>query len=138
MLILIIGTIPNKGQNVILDDDGEELTPHGSVENLFTSKQDNIDSLTNNESTAARCYHVDNKVQSRISNAGEKSNLNQSNTPINVCSQPIAQLRRSTSMSCSSPGNGISTKTVTFTLPVTESSPVRIYVILFNVFPPIW
>ena len=120
-----------------MDDDGEELTPHGSVENLFTSTQNNISSLTNNGSNAVHCYHIDNKGQCRSSNTAEDSNLNQSNTPVNVCSQPIAQLRRSTSMSCSSPGSGISTKTVTFTLPITESSPVRIHFILFYAIPPV-
>ena len=124
-VLIILGTIIDKGRAIALDDDGEELTPHGSVENLFISSDVNLGTVTNDEPNIVPNYNLDNTLQhcKETVNPNTLYKSNVSKIPINA---PTTQLRRSTSMSCSSQGNGMSTKTVSFTLPVTETKSVRL------------
>ena len=109
--------MPDKSQNAVLDEDGEELTPHGSVENLYIPNDKsfhrsplNTSGLQNSNNSKTGQYQ--RSISHQINTTSGENPMNQNH---------ITQLRRSTSMSNPSPGGQISsTKTVTFTLPMNE------------------
>ena len=124
-IIFIDTRLPRKDDNIALDEDGEELTPHGSVENLFVSTEAAKGSVFSRGPNSIPNQPIDNNKESICKETGAHKAFWQSN--IGSCSgnQPITQIRRSTSMSTPSPSSGLSAKTVTFTLPDTETKSVR-------------
>ena len=126
--------MPEKCQNVVLDDDGEELTPHGSVENLYIPTGKNIQSLPINGSTISPPYSMEGKVGPSNDNGTGNGVPNQSSSS-QAENLIHTHLRRSTSMSCPSQGGSLSgTKTVTFTLPITEVYYVILILLLHLIF----
>ena len=124
-MIFIDTGLPRKDDNVALDEDGEELTPHGSVENLFVSTEATKGGVFSRGPNSISHQPIDNNKESTCKETGAHKAFWQSN--IRSCSgnQPITQIRRSTSMSTPSPSSGLSAKTVTFTLPDTDTKSVR-------------
>ena len=124
-MIFIDTGLPRKDDNVALDEDGEELTPHGSVENLFVSTEATKGSVFSRGPNSIPHQPMDNNKESTCKETGAHKAFWQSNIRSCSANQPITQIRRSTSMSTPSPSSGLSAKTVTFTLPDTETKSVR-------------
>ena len=107
----------DKSQNVVLDDDGEELTPHGSVENLYIPTNKGFHPLSIDSSNNVRTGQYSRSISHQSNSMTQAENFTNQNHN--------TQLRRSTSMSCPSQGGGSSsTKTVSFTLPITDGNQV--------------
>ena len=116
----------DKSQNVVLDDDGEELTPHGSVENLYIPTNKSFHPLSINSSNNVRTGQYSRSISHQSNSISQAENFTNQNHN--------TQLRRSTSMSCPTQGGGSSsTKTVSFTLPIADGDQVSSMFLLISI-----